>query len=96
MLKQVEQLPNVETVFTSQEGAAEFMDTADQDIPMQEHTGRDINQGQPWQQHQHTKNNGKATTRHPVHSTRQSKGDTSPERIAHNAPVDPCRIKLMT
>ena len=35
MLKQVEQLPDVETMFTSQEGSAEFMDTADQDIPTQ-------------------------------------------------------------
>ncbi len=47
MLKQVEQLPDVETISTSQEGAVEFMDTTNHDIPMQQDTSRDINQGQP-------------------------------------------------
>jgi hypothetical protein len=32
MLKQVEQLPDVENIFTSQEGAAEYIDTLDHDI----------------------------------------------------------------
>ena len=96
MLKQVEQLPDVENIFTSQEGAAKYMDTSDQDIAMQHDTGRDINQGQPWHQQQPTKNKWKATSRHLVHSTRQSEGGTSLERRAHNAPVDPHRIKIMT
>ena len=95
MLKQVEQLPDVE-IFTSQEGAAEFMDTTEQEIPMQHDTGRDNNQEQPWQQQQHIKNKGKATTRQPTHSTRQSEGAASPERRAYSAPVDPHRIKLRT
>jgi hypothetical protein len=43
MLKRFEQLPDVENIFTSQEGAKEFMDTTYQDIPMQHDTGRDIN-----------------------------------------------------
>ena len=96
MLKQVEQLPDVESIFTGQEGAAEFMDTLNQDIPMHQDRDKDINQGQPWQPYQHTKNNGKAIARHPVHSARQSEGGTSPERKAHSEPVDPYRIKLRT
>ena len=95
MLKQVEQLQDVE-IFTSHEGAVEFMDTVEQEIPMQQDTGRDNNQGQPWQQQQHLKNKGKATARQSAHSARLSEGDISPERRAYNAPVDPHRIKLRT
>lgn len=72
------------------------MDTAEQKTPMQQDTGRDTNQGQPWQQHQHIKNKGKATAKQPAHSARQSEGDTSPERRAYSAPVDPHRIKIRT
>ena len=61
MLKQVEQLLDVE-IFTSQEGAAQFMDTTKQEIPMQHDTSTDNTQGQPWQQHQHIKNKGKTTS----------------------------------
>ena len=96
MLKQLEQLPDVEISSTSQERAAEFMDTTELNIPMQQDTCRINNQEQPWQQQQNIKNKGKATTRQLAHSARQSEGNTSPERRAYSAPVDPHRIKLMT
>jgi hypothetical protein len=40
MLKQMEPLTNVENPYTSQEGAAEYMDTADHDTTGQHDTGR--------------------------------------------------------
>jgi hypothetical protein len=41
-----------------------------------------------------TSNKGKAPAARVTPQPRQSEGDTSPERRAHSAPVDPTRIKI--
>ena len=83
MLKQVEELPDVEQASTYQDGAANIMDTAQQVTRNRQDPGgrNTATPEQAWQQH-HGRNSGKAPARPHILQGRQSEGATSQERRA--------------